>query len=227
MWPCAGQHVESAAARVERRRALGAVRVVVGADEPRVRRSCDLPARGRTRRAPRARPPATAARPAARARPGAPPAGARGAATARRRASGRSRPARSSIASSSRSSASSQAGSAAASASGRSGIGTTRRPSAQAAGQPGLPVARAGALVAVQDQVRGRAHAAATVPDVVRRLDVSALRCPMTWVRTKLELERLAPGETLEVDAARRARRSRTSRARRARPATPSRSRAR
>ena len=32
---------------------------------------------------------------------------------------------------------------------------------------------------------------AATVPDVVRSLDVSALRCPMTWVRTKLELERL------------------------------------
>ena len=30
-------------------------------------------------------------------------------------------------------------------------------------------------------------------------LDVSSLRCPMTWVRTKLELERLAAGETLEV----------------------------
>ena len=30
-------------------------------------------------------------------------------------------------------------------------------------------------------------------------LDVSTLRCPMTWVRTKLELERLAAGETLEV----------------------------
>ena len=30
-------------------------------------------------------------------------------------------------------------------------------------------------------------------------LDVSALRCPMTWVRTKLELERLPAGTTLEV----------------------------
>jgi TusA-related sulfurtransferase len=30
-------------------------------------------------------------------------------------------------------------------------------------------------------------------------LDVSELTCPMTWVRTKLELERMAPGETLEV----------------------------
>ena len=32
-----------------------------------------------------------------------------------------------------------------------------------------------------------------------RTLDVSSLRCPMTWVRTKLELERLQSGETLEV----------------------------
>jgi TusA-related sulfurtransferase len=40
---------------------------------------------------------------------------------------------------------------------------------------------------------------AATVPDVVRSLDVTSLRCPMTWVRTKLELERLQSGETLEV----------------------------
>jgi len=30
-------------------------------------------------------------------------------------------------------------------------------------------------------------------------LDVTDLTCPMTWVRTKLELERLAPGEALEV----------------------------
>lgn len=30
-------------------------------------------------------------------------------------------------------------------------------------------------------------------------LDVSAERCPMTWVRTKLELERLAPESVLEV----------------------------
>jgi TusA-related sulfurtransferase len=30
-------------------------------------------------------------------------------------------------------------------------------------------------------------------------LDITDLRCPMTWVKTKLELERLAPGEALEV----------------------------
>ena len=40
---------------------------------------------------------------------------------------------------------------------------------------------------------------AATVPDMVHTLDVTGLRCPMTWVRTKLELERLPSGETLEV----------------------------
>jgi TusA-related sulfurtransferase len=40
---------------------------------------------------------------------------------------------------------------------------------------------------------------AATVPEMVHALDVSALRCPMTWVRTKLELERLQSGETLLV----------------------------
>ena len=34
---------------------------------------------------------------------------------------------------------------------------------------------------------------------MVHTLDVSSLRCPMTWVRTKLALERLAAGETLEV----------------------------
>jgi TusA-related sulfurtransferase len=34
---------------------------------------------------------------------------------------------------------------------------------------------------------------------MVRSLDVSDLRCPMTWVRTKLELERLEPGQTLVV----------------------------
>ena len=34
---------------------------------------------------------------------------------------------------------------------------------------------------------------------VVRTLDVTALTCPMTWVRTKLELERMASGEALEV----------------------------
>jgi tRNA 2-thiouridine synthesizing protein A len=33
----------------------------------------------------------------------------------------------------------------------------------------------------------------------VRTLDITALTCPMTWVRTKLELERMSPGEALEV----------------------------
>ncbi len=33
----------------------------------------------------------------------------------------------------------------------------------------------------------------------VRSLDITALTCPMTWVRTKLELERMAAGDTLEV----------------------------
>ena len=32
-----------------------------------------------------------------------------------------------------------------------------------------------------------------------RSLDITAYTCPMTWVRTKLALEQLAPGETLEV----------------------------
>jgi tRNA 2-thiouridine synthesizing protein A len=30
-------------------------------------------------------------------------------------------------------------------------------------------------------------------------LDITELMCPMTWVRTKLELERMAPGERLRV----------------------------
>jgi TusA-related sulfurtransferase len=34
---------------------------------------------------------------------------------------------------------------------------------------------------------------------VTRTLDITGLRCPMTWVRTKLELERMAPGEALDV----------------------------
>jgi tRNA 2-thiouridine synthesizing protein A len=33
-------------------------------------------------------------------------------------------------------------------------------------------------------------------------LDVSSLTCPMTWVKTKLALERLAVGEALEVRVA-------------------------
>jgi TusA-related sulfurtransferase len=38
-----------------------------------------------------------------------------------------------------------------------------------------------------------------TVLQVVHELDVTALRCPMTWVRAKLELERLPAGATLAV----------------------------
>jgi tRNA 2-thiouridine synthesizing protein A len=34
---------------------------------------------------------------------------------------------------------------------------------------------------------------------VTRTLDITALTCPLTWVRTKLELERMEPGEALEV----------------------------
>ena len=33
----------------------------------------------------------------------------------------------------------------------------------------------------------------------VRSLDITALTCPMTWVRTKLELERMQTGDALEV----------------------------
>ena len=33
----------------------------------------------------------------------------------------------------------------------------------------------------------------------VRSLDVTPYTCPMTWVRTKLALEQLAPGDTLDV----------------------------
>ena len=32
-----------------------------------------------------------------------------------------------------------------------------------------------------------------------RSLDITGLTCPMTWVRTKLELERMAAGEALDV----------------------------
>ena len=34
----------------------------------------------------------------------------------------------------------------------------------------------------------------------VHALDVTADTCPLTWVRTKLALERLAPGDTLVVE---------------------------
>ena len=33
-------------------------------------------------------------------------------------------------------------------------------------------------------------------------LDITGLRCPMTWVRTKVELDRLSSGDTLEVRCA-------------------------
>jgi TusA-related sulfurtransferase len=36
----------------------------------------------------------------------------------------------------------------------------------------------------------------------VRTLDVTTLTCPMTWVKTKLELERMAPGDELAVECA-------------------------
>ena len=34
---------------------------------------------------------------------------------------------------------------------------------------------------------------------MTRTLDITELTCPMTWVRTKLELERMGPGEELDV----------------------------
>jgi TusA-related sulfurtransferase len=36
----------------------------------------------------------------------------------------------------------------------------------------------------------------------VATLDITGLRCPLTWVRTKLALERLEPGDALEVRCA-------------------------
>jgi TusA-related sulfurtransferase len=33
----------------------------------------------------------------------------------------------------------------------------------------------------------------------VRTLDITGLTCPMTWVKTKLELERLESGDVLTV----------------------------
>ena len=34
---------------------------------------------------------------------------------------------------------------------------------------------------------------------MTRTLDITGITCPMTWVRTKVELERMEPGEELEV----------------------------
>jgi TusA-related sulfurtransferase len=34
---------------------------------------------------------------------------------------------------------------------------------------------------------------------VTRTLDITGVTCPMTWVKTKLELERMVAGEELEV----------------------------
>jgi TusA-related sulfurtransferase len=34
---------------------------------------------------------------------------------------------------------------------------------------------------------------------VTRTLDITGLTCPMTWVKTKLELERMGTGEELAV----------------------------
>ncbi len=38
-----------------------------------------------------------------------------------------------------------------------------------------------------------------TAPDTVTVLDITADICPMTFVRTRLALDRLAPGDVLEV----------------------------
>jgi TusA-related sulfurtransferase len=35
-----------------------------------------------------------------------------------------------------------------------------------------------------------------------RAIDITGFTCPMTWVRTKLELERLEPGDVLTVSCA-------------------------
>ena len=69
---------------------------------------------------------------------------------------------------------------------------------------------------------------AATVPAVARGRSTSPRsRCPMTWVRTKLELERMAPGEALDVRCRAGRGAGERARARRARPGTRSPSRAR
>jgi tRNA 2-thiouridine synthesizing protein A len=34
----------------------------------------------------------------------------------------------------------------------------------------------------------------------VKRIDLSGVPCPMNWVRTKLALEELAPGDSLVVE---------------------------
>ncbi|GAO04538.1 sulfurtransferase TusA family protein [Anaeromyxobacter sp. PSR-1] len=39
-----------------------------------------------------------------------------------------------------------------------------------------------------------------TAPErAASRIDIRAFACPMTWVKTRIALERLAEGETLEV----------------------------
>jgi tRNA 2-thiouridine synthesizing protein A len=37
------------------------------------------------------------------------------------------------------------------------------------------------------------------LPDATREIDITGEVCPMTFVRTKLQLERMAPGEILGV----------------------------
>ena len=220
MWPCAGQHVGRARGRASPRPPGSTGRC-------RSRRAArcaqlDLRAPGRTRRARPARPPATAARPAAPARPG-----GRRAATwcshSRQASEWQMTIGGSPIASSSPSQRV-QPGAQLRARRRRAGRGSARSRRRSAAGRPARsasargrsPGSRAGS------GIEGRLMPAATVPDVVHSLDVSALRCPMTWVRTKLELERLESGETLEVTLPRRRGAWRTSRAPRARPATPS-----
>ena len=123
-------------------------------------------------------------------------------------------------ASSSRSSASSHASSCGLSASGRSGKRTERVGGAQPAGQPGLPVAGAGALIAVQDQICGAPHAGR----------YRSRRDPLARRQRPPLPDDVGADEAGARAAARRARRWRsrcppgrrwrTSRARRARPAT-------
>jgi len=40
---------------------------------------------------------------------------------------------------------------------------------------------------------------AARAAEPVARVDVRDVACPMTWVRTRVALDRLAPGDALEV----------------------------
>ena len=209
-----GQHITLA---VERHRALRAVRIVVGAHQPRVRqrhrrRREERAQRLRHARLRRRRDQQHARQRAGRRRP-------RGASTAGTRASGRARPA----ARRSRQVRPPAHPARHSAAGGRRpagrGSGPSRRRSAAA------PPARSANARARSPGSRGGSGTRGApcrplpYPNVVHSLDVSSLRCPMTWVRTKLELERLDSGETLEVIvAARRGADERPARGERGRP---------